>query len=81
MRVDSLRPLMDGVPAHRAACGMIVSRAGAYAFPHLLTQNWSSQWLGRGLGQAMVRCEDAQLYVCAVGSVVYSVPYETVDFR
>lgn len=33
MRVDSLRPLMDGVPAHRAACGMFVSRVGAYAFP------------------------------------------------
>jgi hypothetical protein len=32
MRVDSLRPLMDGVPAHRAACGMVVSRVGACAF-------------------------------------------------
>lgn len=49
MRVDSLRPLMDGVPAHRAACGMIVSRVRAYAFPRLLTQNWSSQWVGARL--------------------------------
>lgn len=33
MRVDSLFPLMDGVPAHRAACGMVMSRVGACASP------------------------------------------------
>jgi hypothetical protein len=41
MRVDSLRPLMDGVPAHRAACGMAISRVRACAF--LLAQSRMTQ--------------------------------------
>lgn len=60
MRVDSLFPLMNGVPAHRAACGMVLSHVGACVFSPLFTRNWSSQSRGSGLGQGRDQFEEAQ---------------------